>query len=63
MELQPSQDRKTVTASNETISKALQCTSFVLRRAQELAPDQQKPMLEIVTALIALEKDQEDQKL
>jgi hypothetical protein len=61
MENQPPESQESVSASNGTINMALKCTSFVLRRAHELPSDQQKPMLAIVRALIALEEDQSDQ--
>jgi hypothetical protein len=60
MDCQPPESQKSVNASNETISAALKCTTFVLRQARELAPDQQKRMLAIVGALIALEREQDD---
>ena len=49
--------QKTSSDSCDIIAAALKCTAFVLRRAQELPPDKQGPMLAIVKDLISIERD------
>jgi hypothetical protein len=50
--------QKTASDTAEIINVAIKCTAFVLRRAQELPQDKQKPMLAIVKDLISMEADE-----
>jgi hypothetical protein len=49
--------QNTASDTAEIINVAIKCTAFVLRRAQELPQDKQKPMLAIVKDLISMEAD------
>jgi hypothetical protein len=51
--------QKTPSDSNQILRVALKCNAFVLRRARELPPGQQKPMLAIVKELITMEEEQD----
>jgi hypothetical protein len=49
--------QNTASDTADIINVAIKCTAFVLRGAQELPQDKQKPMLAIVKALISMEQD------
>jgi len=46
--------QKAINEDNKTILSALECTVFILRRAQELPVDQRLSMVEIVRGLISM---------
>jgi hypothetical protein len=44
--------------TSEIVQAALKCSAFVMRRARELPPEQQEPMLSMVQELISIERDE-----
>ena len=51
-----SEFHRAVKETNETLTAALRCAAFVLRRARELSPDQRRSMVSIVRDLISMEE-------
>jgi hypothetical protein len=60
MDLQFSDLQQIIWDKNEITKVALECAVLVFRRARELPPEQQKPVLAIVKDLISVKEDQED---
>jgi hypothetical protein len=56
MDGQFSEFHRKVEETNETLTAALQCAAFVLRRARELSPEQRRCMVSIVKDLISMEE-------
>jgi hypothetical protein len=55
--LQFSDFKQIIRDRNEITKVALECAVCVFRRARELAPDQQKPMLSLLRKLISMEEE------
>jgi hypothetical protein len=49
--------KKIIRHRNEITSTALECALLVFRKAREMQPEHQKPMLEILRDLISMEKE------
>jgi hypothetical protein len=45
--------------TSEIVQAALKCIAFVMRRARELPPEEQEPMLSMVQKFISIEGDRE----